>query len=116
MKTQSIKAKGRRLEQLVLDKIIEAFSFTQDDIRKTVGSENGADIKLSAKAKAKFPFSIEIKARKSFDTLYAFYDQAKGHYKDLIPLVIIKGNHKQPLVLLDLDHFLTFITKLENKE
>lgn len=111
MKTRSIKTKSKRVEKLVANRIKEAFSFIDDDIRITVGSENGADIKLSARAKARFPFSVEVKARASFETLYKFYEQAKSHEPKLIPIVVLKGDYKEPLVLLNFDNFLTLVNK-----
>lgn len=97
-------------EKEIADKIKEAFSLSSDDVRCTIGQEGGADIKLSPKARVKFPFSLEAKRRKSFDTLYKFYDQAKGHYKDLIPLVIMRADYKEPLALINLDHLLTILS------
>lgn len=113
MKTSSGKAKGHRLEALVAKKIKEVYNLTEDDIRISVGSETGADVKLSNKAKVKFPYSVECKARASYTTLYKFYEQASKHYPELIPIVVIKGDRKEPLVLINLDHFLTVINKKE---
>ncbi len=106
---RSARAKGKKMEREVRDKIIEALNLSNDDIRITVGSELGADIKLTAKARTVFPFSVEIKRRKSFDTLYKFYQQAQGHYKDLIPLVIMRADREEAMAMLNLDHLLTII-------
>lgn len=109
MKVQSAKAKGKRLENLVRDRLLQAFSLDSSDIRIAIGSENGADIKLSPKAKTIFPFSIECKARSKMDTLYKFYAQASTHEPKLIPLLVLKADYKNPLVVLDLDYFITLI-------
>ena len=106
---KSAKAKGKRLEKLIRDKIKEAFDLDNNDIRVAVGQENGADIKLSARAKARFPFSLECKARASFNTLYGFLEQAAKHEPKLIPLVIIKGDRKEPLCIIDFESFLTLV-------
>lgn len=100
------------LEKLVVERIREAFNLSSEDVRCTIGQEGGADIKLSAKARTKFPFAIECKRRASFDTLYGFYDQAsKNSDGKLIPLVIIRADRKEPLVILNLDYFLTMVAK-----
>lgn len=108
---RSRKVKAKRLEKLIRDKIIEAFNLTSDDVRITIGQEGGMDIKLSTRAKARFPFAVEAKARATFNTLYNFLDQAKKHDAKLIPLVVVKGDRKQPLAILDFDYFITLVSK-----
>ncbi len=92
MKTKSSKAKGKRLEQWLCDTLMELFNFTSEDIRITIGQENGADIKLSKVAQKQFPYVLEAKNRQTFTTLYGFYRQATKHDKTLEPIVIIKMN------------------------
>lgn len=109
MKHRSAKNKGKLFEREIADKIKECFSLTSDDIRVTIGSETGADIKLSAKAKSVFPFSLELKRRASFKTIYDFYLQASKHYPELIPAVVIRQDRSEPLIIMNLDHFLTLV-------
>lgn len=113
---RSARAKGKKMEREVRDKIIEALNLSANDVVIPVGAENGPDVKLSPKARTVFPFSVEIKRRKSFDTLYKFYNQAKGHYKDLIPLVIMRADYNRPLAMLDLDHLLTIVEAMNNNK
>jgi len=109
MKISSSRRKGKRVEGLIRDIVKEACSLSDEDIRIPVGAENGGDLKLSNRGKARFPFSAEIKARKKMDTLYKFMEQASKHYPELVPIVILKGDYKEPLVLISLDHFLSFV-------
>jgi len=78
-----------------------------------VGSETGSDLKLSSKAKRRFPCAVECKNHEKFLTIYNHYEQAKGHTEKekggLIPIVVIKMNRREPLVILDLDHLLSFM-------
>ena len=112
MLTSSKKSKGHRLESLVRDRVIEAFDLDPQDIRIPISGEHGHDIIISgAKAKARAPFGIECKAWEKFKMIYDIYMKAAERDKKLVPLVVIKSNHKQPLVILDLDHFLTLIRK-----
>ncbi len=109
MKISSAKAKGHRLEALIRDKLIEKFNLTSDEIRISVGSETGEDIKLSRKAQEKIPLKIEAKSRAKF-SLYAYYDQAIGHNGDnLEPCVVIKANRRKPLIVIDLNYFLEML-------
>ena len=58
MKPNSRKAKGRYLQNIVRDRIIKMFPrLTKDDIRCSMMSENGADVKLtSMMARRLFPY------------------------------------------------------------
>ena len=55
MKTSSAKAKGRKLQDLVRDKLLEKFKnyLEEDDIKSAIMGETGEDIKLSPAAKRK---------------------------------------------------------------
>lgn len=104
----SRKARGRRHQQWVRDKILEYFpDLTLDDVRSTSMGASGADIQLSAEAKEKCPISIECKNQEAFTNIYNAYDQAVTNSDRLTPVVVIKQNKKKPLVILDFDDFMT---------
>lgn len=110
MKTRSAKNKGKRLEKWLRERLLELFpELSEDDLRITVGSETGADLKLSKKAKEVLPYKFECKNRETFKTLYGFYEQACEHEGTEEPIVIIKMNHKEPLVILDAEYFLNLV-------
>lgn len=110
MTPKSAKAKGRSLQNLVRDKILEANPhLSKNDIRTAIMGENGADIKLSDYARNVFPFSIECKARESF-SIYKLWEQAVTD-EELIPLLVIKQNRALPLVVVELETFLDLIRK-----
>ena len=110
MKTASSKAKGRRLQQDVRDKILDAFpELEQDDVKSTSMGAGGEDVQLSPAARKLFPYSVECKARASLP-LYAWYQQAKHNApKASEPLLVVKQNYSRPLVIMDLDHFMELI-------
>lgn len=68
--------------------------------------QNGADVLLSAAAKQAFPFSVECKSIARFAG-YAYLEQATGNKGSdgLVPIAVVKGNRKHPLVLIGLDDF-----------
>ena len=111
MLTSSKKNKGHRLESLVRTKLIEAFDLDPEDIRIPVSSENGPDIILNHRAKVKCPYVFECKYHETFTSIYRYYDQAKSHNGGLVPLLILKMNRKEPLVVLDFDQFLTLVSR-----
>lgn len=107
IKPQSAKAKGRALQQWVRDRILKVFKHLhQDDVRSTAMGQGGEDVQLSPAARKVFPYSVECKANKAF-SVYKYYDQAKENCpKGAEPLVVIKGNNKKPLVLVNAEHFI----------
>ena len=78
MNNKSRKAKGRILQNLVKDKIQKLFPVLgKDDIRTSLMSEPGADIKLiSLTARKLFPYDVECKNRQEYKTIYNHYKHA----------------------------------------
>lgn len=112
MKTRSAKNKGKRLEKLVLDKLKAFFDFDADDIRTTVGSETGADIKIAQKYRTSFPFAIECKNQEAVGPIYKMVEQSQSHAgTDAFPLLIIKKNRCAPLCVMALDDLFTLMVK-----
>lgn len=110
MKTASAKNKGRTLQKLVRDKILDTFpELEPDDCKSTSMGAGGEDVQLSPAARRLFPFSVEAKSRASIG-VYAWYQQAKTNApKDMEPLLVIKQNHSKPLVVIDLDAFMELV-------
>lgn len=104
MTPQSAKAKGRKLQQYVRDKIISTFDLKPDDVRSTSMGAGGEDIQLSSFARLRFPYSVECKnhARMS---IYGLYEQAVQNSGGFTPLLVVKQNGDPPLVVLSLDDF-----------
>ena len=103
--TASRKAKGRNLQKLVRDKILDAFPLLEDDdVKSTAMGQGGEDVQLSPAARKCFPYSIECKRHKAF-AVYGPYEQASANSGKYEPLLVIQGDRKKPLVLVDLDHF-----------
>jgi hypothetical protein len=103
----SRKGKGRALQQKVRDMILKVFKHLHpDDVKSTAMGQGGEDVQLSPAARKVFPYSIECKANKAF-SVYKFYEQAQANCpKGSEPIVVIKGNHKKPLVLVNAEHFI----------
>ncbi len=112
MKTKSAKAKGRRLQDWVRNKLIEILSngtphiqYLEEEIKPAIMGEHGADVKLSSKVHHLFPFSIECKNQEKYSAIYNAIDQARNHSR-YPPLVFLKMNRKEPLVVLEAEQFL----------
>lgn len=109
MKTQSAKAKGRKLQQMVRDLILETFTDLEpDDVRSTSMGAGGEDLQLSPAARRKFPYSVECKNVEKLN-VWGAYEQAQANSGDHEPLLIMKKNRKKPLVVLDLEAFIALL-------
>lgn len=114
MKPQSAKAKGRLLQQDVARRILELHpSLTENDVKSTGMGQGGMDVQLSEAARELFPYAVECKSRKSM-AIYNDYDQAASNADDLIPLVVVKGNRKPPLVAMHIDEFFNLLEKSDD--
>ncbi len=105
MKTQSAKAKGRRLQQWVRDMLIEHRSVHPEDIESRSMGAGGEDLIMARDARQKFPFSIECKNQEKLNVWDA-YQQATDNSGDYEPILIMKKNGKRPLVVLDAENFI----------
>ena len=105
MKTQSAKAKGRNLQKWVRDQLIEQLEIHPEDIESRSMGAGGEDLIMSRSAREKFPFSIECKNVEKLNVWEA-YEQAKSNCNGYEPIVIMKKNHKKPLVVIDAEYFI----------
>lgn len=107
IKVASAKAKARNLQQLVRDRIYYWYgsSLEEGDVRSTSMGAGGEDIQLSPHARhCLIGTQWECKARSSF-AVYKDYEQARSHGK-YEPVLVVKGDRKKPLAIIDLDFFL----------
>ena len=114
MKTQSRKAKGRRLQQQFMQLLIEKLDIDPEDIESRAMGSGGEDLIMSKAARNKFPYSIECKNQESLN-IWKTWDQANGNKGLYEPMVVIKKNGVRPLVVLDAENFLDMIKEFNNE-
>ena len=112
MKTQSAKAKGRKLQQWVRDQIIEQLEVHPEDIESRSMGAGGEDLIMARAARQKFPFSVECKNVEKLNVWEA-YEQAKANCNYYEPLVVMKKNQKKPLVVIDANYFISLVKRLD---
>jgi hypothetical protein len=96
---------------MVRDKILETFpELTPHDVRSTSMGVSGVDILLSRVALDAFPYAVECKNRNRI-AVYDMYAQSKhnGAKTGYTPLLVIKQNHSEPLVVLSLEDFMQLV-------
>ena len=105
MKTQSAKAKGRKLQQWVRTQLIEQLDVHPEDIESRSMGAGGEDLIMARAARHHFPYSIECKNQEALN-IWAAYKQAEENCKGYEPLAVIKRNHHKPLAVVDLEAFI----------
>jgi hypothetical protein len=74
----------------------------------------GEDVVMARAAREHFPFSVECKNVEKLNVWDA-YEQAKANAKDYEPIVVMKKNHKKPLVVIDAEYFISMVRGLDKK-
>ena len=81
MKTQSAKAKGRRLQQWFRDLLVSKLGIHKEDIESRSMGAGGEDLIMARSARQKFPYSIECKNQEKIN-IWESYKQANENSKD----------------------------------
>lgn len=114
MKTSSAKAKGRKLQNWVAEKIskITGIEWGKDCmIQGREMGQSGVDVKLYGPAKEKFPFSVECKNQESW-SVPAWVKQAKTNVmKGTDWLLVISKNRHEEIVVMNGDAFFDWMDR-----
>ena len=113
MKTQSRKAKGRRLQQKFMKLLIEELGIDPEDIESRSMGAGGEDLIMSKAARHKFPFSVECKNQEKLN-IWSAWEQASNNKGIYDPLIVIKRNGVDPLVVLDARVFMDYVKEFNN--
>jgi hypothetical protein len=90
-------------------KILETFpELTQNDVKSTSMGASGRDVQLSEAALTRFNYDVECKNRAAF-AIYTDFEQSTTRAGTAEPCLVIKANHKQPLAVITLDHFMELL-------
>ena len=110
MKTKSVKAKGRLLQNKVRDMLLEAFNdeLEPDDIRSQIMGMSGEDIVLSPAARKQIPYSFECKNQEKL-SIWEALNQASENSGDYPPVLIFKRNRSKTYVTIELEEFIKLI-------
>ena len=114
MKTQSRKAKGRRLQQQFMKLLIEKLEIDPEDIESRSMGAAGEDLIMSKAARNKFPYSIECKNQERLN-IWTAWDQANSNRGIYEPMLVIKKNGTAPLVVLNAENFLEYVKEFNNE-
>ena len=117
MKISSSKAKGRRLQNWVRDKLRLAFisnwtklpKLEDDDIKSQTMGMTGEDIILSPAARKLIPYSFECKNVEKLNIWSTIEQTEKNAPKETIPISVIKRNHSKVYVVIEFNKWIKTI-------
>ena len=109
MITKSRKAKGRRLQNFVRDKILKVFKhLKKEDVQVALMSQQGPDIKLSRIAKRLVPYQFECKNQEKIN-IWESLKQSEENSGDYPPVLVFKRNRSKTYVVLEIEDFIDLI-------
>ena len=108
---KSSKAKGRRLQNMVRDKLRAAFSslLEEDDIKSQTMGMTGEDIVLSPAARKLIPYSIECKNVERLNIWQSLKQAESNVHNGCDPALIIKRNQTEHYIVLPLEVWISII-------
>ena len=112
MKTQSAKAKGRRFQQWVRDKLIEVLNIHPEDIESRSMGAGGEDLIMARAARETFPYSIECKNQEKLN-IWKSLEQSETNCGNHTPMVIFKRNRTKTYAVLELKDFIRLIKNVD---
>jgi hypothetical protein len=114
VKTSSAKAKGRKLQQWVVEKLVAILAFDPEDLESRPMGSSGEDVIMGVQSRKQFPYSIECKNQEAVNVWKAM-EQCQTNCKNYEPLVIIKRNNSKPLALVDAEYFIALHGKKDEQ-
>ncbi len=109
---ESRQKKAKLLQNTIAEDLRDCLGVCDEDIKPSLMSEQGMDIKLSSAARARFPYAVECKNVEKLD-LWAAIEQAKtnAEKEKLKPLVLFKRSRSDIFAVIKWDDFLDLIRK-----
>lgn len=114
MQTRSAKAKARRLQDWVTQRLLEHYTDLEEgDVRPAIMGESGEDIKQSPLARKTLPFSIECKNQEKL-SIWSALEQAEANCPNgQKPALVFKRNRSDVYVTMKFNDLLELLSKEE---
>jgi len=93
------------------DTLIEDLDIHPEDIESRSMGAGGEDLIMSRAAREKFGYSIECKNVEKLN-VWSAYEQCESNSGDYEPVLFMKKNRKEPLVVIDAKHFFNLLRRL----
>ena len=111
MKAKSAKAKGRKLQNYVVDKLRKAYpELDDDDIKSQIMGVSGEDIVLSPLAQRLIGLSFECKNQERLN-LWDSLSQAESNCNERTPVLIFKRNRSETYAAIPFDYLIKLLSE-----
>ena len=112
--TAYCKAKGRRLQNYIRDKIRELTNLGEGDVDSQTMGCTGTDIRLSPLGQRRFPWAVEAKNQEKWDIGNYWKQTLSNSSEDLKPLLVIKKNHHEALAICRVDDLFGLLERIND--
>ena len=112
MKTQSAKAKGRKLQKWMRELLIEKLDIHPEDIESRSMGAGGEDLIMARAAREKFPMSVECKNQEKLN-IWSSLEQAEDNAGPHIPLLVFKRNRSKTYVSMEINNLIKILNDKE---
>ena len=110
MKAKSAKAKGRKLQNFVVEELRKAYpELEDDDIKAQIMGVSGEDIVLSPLAKRLIGLSFECKNQERLN-LWDSLSQAETNCEDRTPVLIFKRNRSKTYAAIPFEFLIKLLS------
>ena len=112
----SAKDKGRRLQQMVCQKVSELTGLPwgkDEPISSRPMGQPGSDVRLDTVARELFPFSVECKWQEQWSVPEWIRQAETNERKDTDWLLVVKRSHSLPVCIIDLNTFFKILDHLK---
>tara|TARA_R110002012_G_scaffold257642_1_gene437905 strand:+ start:108 stop:446 length:339 start_codon:yes stop_codon:yes gene_type:complete len=111
VKARSAKAKGRKLQNLVVKELRKAYpELEEDDIKGQVMGMSGEDVVLSPLAKRLIGLSFECKNQERLN-LWDSLSQAENNCEERTPVLVFKRNRSDTYAAIPFEFLIKLISK-----
>lgn len=110
MSPATAKAKGRRLQDYVVNAFRKRWpKLHDDDILPAIMGESGRDVKLSPAARKLIPFDVECKNVEKLNVWAALAQAEANTAPGRIPLLVFSRNRAKKYAVIELESLLTLL-------
>ncbi len=111
MKARSAKNKGKRLQNLLRDKLLDSMlgELEEDDIKSAIMGDSGEDIKLSPAARKLIKYSFECKNQERLH-IWKALQQAEENSNERNPVLVFTRNRHKTYACIELDEFIKLMS------
>tara|TARA_R110002020_G_scaffold153139_3_gene332330 strand:- start:1357 stop:1695 length:339 start_codon:yes stop_codon:yes gene_type:complete len=111
MKAKSAKAKGRKLQNFVVEELRKAYpELEDDDIKSQIMGVSGEDVVFSPLAKRLIGLSFECKNQEKLN-LWNSLSQAESNCDERTPVLVFKRNRSKTYAAIPFDFLIKLLSE-----